>query len=93
MAASATKWLTDCVISQVLRSLKVELCDIGNGKCTAKVTGSVSAFGEVKRFVALRRVNLPARCKTQDARGRLRELWFDEASKWSSPEPCHKSIQ
>lgn len=69
-------------VDNMLRTLKVELCDVGNGKCTAKVTGSINLFGAVKRFVAIRRVSLPARRKGDYS---YKTIWFDEASKLSSP--------
>ena len=68
-------------IHNMLRTFKVELCDVGNGKCTAKVTGSINLLGAVRRFVVLRRVSLPARRKGEP----YKTIWFDEASKISSP--------
>ena len=75
------KYVLDFVVYNMLRTVSVELCNAGNGKCTAKVTGTFKMFGYTKHFVTLRRVELPAKRK----RDYLKEVWFDEASKLSSP--------
>lgn len=69
--------IADFTIHNMLRTFKVELCDVGNGKCTAKVTGSINLFGAVKRFAVLRKVSLPARRKG-DYQHKM--IWFEEAS-------------
>lgn len=69
-------------VNEMLCTLKVELCDVSNGKCTAKATGSINLFGAVKRFVVLKRVSLPARRKGVSLH---KTIWFDEKSKLSSP--------